>query len=290
MNRLRRDETGNAMIEFTFLGVLLFVPLVYLVIAVLDVQRTAYGTSTAVREAGRAYVTATTAAEAEQRAEAAARIALADQGIELAPGELQITCSADPCLTPGAVVTVRISTEVALPWVPVLGDRPAAAVSVGARHDAVVDAFRPTGRSTPMSAAGAGLVRAGRRTGQLGAAAGLRGARRAAGGGRHRCLGALPDPALARRRGRRRRARGRAAARPRGALHRPAGRGDPARPRGRPRRRTDLRGDRRPRRPLRRLRGGGRADRGRVGDGHPASHPAAPVPRLPRGRRPATGS
>ena len=30
-----------------------------------------------------------------------------------------------------------------MPWVPVLGDRPAAAVSVSARHDAVVDAFRP---------------------------------------------------------------------------------------------------------------------------------------------------
>ena len=157
MKRFRHDDAGNAMIEFTFLGVLLFVPLVYVVVAVLDVQRAAYGTSTAVREAGRAYVTAASAAEGEQRAEAAARIALADQGIELAPGELQISCSADPCLTPGAVVTVRIGTQVALPWVPVLGDRPAAAVSVDARHDAVVDAFRRSGRR--REAAGAGSAR-----------------------------------------------------------------------------------------------------------------------------------
>ncbi len=98
-----------------------------------------------MREAGRAYVTAASAGEGEQRAEAAARIALADQGIELAPGELQISCSADPCLTPGAVVTIRINTQVALPWVPVLSERPTAAVSVSARHDAVVDAFRPEG-------------------------------------------------------------------------------------------------------------------------------------------------
>ena len=51
MTRLRSD-TGNAMVEFTFLGVLLFVPLVYLVLAVLDVQRASYGASAAVREAG----------------------------------------------------------------------------------------------------------------------------------------------------------------------------------------------------------------------------------------------
>ena len=141
------DDTGNAMVEFTFLGVLLFVPLVYVIVAVFDVQRAAYGASTAVREAGRAYVGASSTAEAEQRAEDAARIALADQGLELAPGELRISCSADPCLTPGAVVTVTLDTEVALPWVPVLSGRPTAAISVDARHDAVVDAFRPTGTS-----------------------------------------------------------------------------------------------------------------------------------------------
>lgn len=144
---IRGDDSGNAMVEFTFLAVLLFVPLVYVILAVFDVQRAAYGASAAVREAGRAYVGASTTAEAEQRAEDAARVALADQGLELAPGQLRITCSADPCLTPGAVVTVTLDADVALPWVPVLGDRPAAAVAVTARHDAVVDAFRPQGTS-----------------------------------------------------------------------------------------------------------------------------------------------
>jgi hypothetical protein len=136
------------MVEFTFLGVLLFVPLVYVVLAVFDVQRASYGASTAVREAGRAYVGADSVAEAEARAEAAARLAMADQGLELAPGELTVSCSADPCLTPGAVVTVELHTSVPLPWVPVLGDRPAASVSVDARHDAVVDAFRPQGTTS----------------------------------------------------------------------------------------------------------------------------------------------
>lgn len=146
--RLPRGDAGNAMVEFTFLGVLLFVPLVYVVLAVFDVQRASYGASEAVREAGRAYVSGTSTADAEQRAEDAARVALADQGLELGQGQLTVTCSADPCLTPGATVTVRVELQVALPWVPVLGDRPAAAVAVSARHDAVVDAFRPEG-TTP---------------------------------------------------------------------------------------------------------------------------------------------
>ncbi len=135
-------DAGNAMVEFTFLGVLLFVPLVYLVVAVFDVQRAGYASSTAVREAGRAFVRAESLGEAEARAREAARIALADQGLQLQPGQLDVTCSADPCLTPGAVVTVTLSLDVALPWAPVLGDRPAASVAVSARHDAVVDAFR----------------------------------------------------------------------------------------------------------------------------------------------------
>ena len=94
---------------------------------------------------GRAYVGASSTAEAELRAEAAARLALADQGLALAPGDLRVSCASDPCLTPGGVVTVTLETRVALPWVPVLGDRPAASVAVSARHDAVVDAFRPAG-------------------------------------------------------------------------------------------------------------------------------------------------
>ncbi|MGH3455694.1 MAG: hypothetical protein ACRDPQ_20380 [Nocardioidaceae bacterium] len=56
--RERRDETGTALIEFIWLGLLLLVPLVYIMLTVFDAQRGAFGASSASRAAGRAFVLA----------------------------------------------------------------------------------------------------------------------------------------------------------------------------------------------------------------------------------------
>jgi Flp pilus assembly protein TadG len=135
-------ERGSALVEFTFLGVLLFVPLVYVVLAVFDVQRSAYGVDAAAREAGRAFTNASDDASGRAAAQAAATVALADQGVSIPDGGLRITCSLDPCLSPGGRVTVQVDTRVALPWSPSLGDRPAASVAVSGRSVAVVDSYR----------------------------------------------------------------------------------------------------------------------------------------------------
>ena len=119
--RRARGEAGNAVLEFVWLGVLLLVPLVYLLISVFDVQRGAFGASAAARAAGRAFTLAEDEAQGRERAQQAARVALSDQGIE-GPFELTIDCAPHPCLSPGSVATVRISTQVALPLMPeVLG-------------------------------------------------------------------------------------------------------------------------------------------------------------------------
>jgi Flp pilus assembly protein TadG len=135
------SDEGTATIEFTFLSVLLLVPLVYVVLSASQVQRTAYAASEAARDAGRAYVRADTAEDGERQAYAAARLAFRDQGLELDADAVRITCSADPCLTPGARVTVSIRTQAALPGVPAIG-RAAASIAVSAQHVEVVDAFR----------------------------------------------------------------------------------------------------------------------------------------------------
>ena len=57
------------------------VPLVYLVVAVADVQRSELAVSQAAREAGRAFATSDSAGEAYARARAAVHIALDDQGL-----------------------------------------------------------------------------------------------------------------------------------------------------------------------------------------------------------------
>jgi len=141
--RLRGGDDGSASLEFVVLGVLLLVPLAYLLISVFAVQSAAYGASAASREAGRAYVQAPVGSVPGERAYAAAMVALQDHGIELAPEQLTIICSADPCLTPGAAVSIRVDVLVSLPWVPkVFGEAPAT-VAVHGQHTAVVDRFVP---------------------------------------------------------------------------------------------------------------------------------------------------
>lgn len=144
---LANRDDGSASLEFVVLGVLLLVPLAYIMISVFAVQSGAYGVSAASREAGRAFVQAPAGSDPGARAFAAAWVALQDHGIELTPDQLSITCSADPCLTPGAVVTVQVDVVVGLPWVPdVFGEVPAS-VAVHGQHTAVVDRFRPGGGS-----------------------------------------------------------------------------------------------------------------------------------------------
>jgi hypothetical protein len=120
----RRGESGSAMVEVVWLGILLLVPLLWIVMSVLEVQRGAFGVSAAARSAGRAYALAPTDAEGERRARAAARQVMADQGLPDVPLVVEITCDSpgSSCHSGGAVITVRVDTRVDLPLLPdVLG-------------------------------------------------------------------------------------------------------------------------------------------------------------------------
>ncbi len=112
-----RQERGTALVEFTWLGILLLVPLIYIVVSVFEVQRASYAVSTASRSAARAFSLAPTAAEGEARARAAVRTALQDQGLDGHHFDLRITC-APACLQPGSTVTVQLRTNVDLPLLP----------------------------------------------------------------------------------------------------------------------------------------------------------------------------
>lgn len=143
MSRLRSGEEGAAMVEFTFLAVLLLVPLAYIVVAAFTVQKAAFAVTAATREAGRAFVTADAVADADGRARAAAAVAMRDQGLTMPAGALRISCGGGECLTPGRAVTVDLEYAVALPLVPhALGGRPLAAIRVHGHHVEVVDTYR----------------------------------------------------------------------------------------------------------------------------------------------------
>jgi hypothetical protein len=118
-------DAGNAIIEFIFVAVIIMVPLVYLIAAVATVQRNTTAVTAAARNAGRAYATSDTAAQARVRVRAAVRLALADQGLPndalvrfVAAGGRCTDPPITPALTPGAQFTVCVTRRVALPAVP----------------------------------------------------------------------------------------------------------------------------------------------------------------------------
>jgi Flp pilus assembly protein TadG len=141
VNRLRlHGDDGNAMLEFVYLSVLLMVPLLYLLTTVFQVQRAAFGVTEAARQAGRAYATADTADQGAVLAQAAAQLALRDQGLSLIE---PLEVSAPNGVAPGAQVVVVVKHRVALPLVGGLfaGTVPPN-IPVEASHLAVVDAFK----------------------------------------------------------------------------------------------------------------------------------------------------
>ncbi len=140
----RADERGSALVELTWLGLLLLIPLVYVVITLVTVQRSAYGATEAARAAGRAYVLAPDVATAQSRAYAAARIAMDDQGVALDPADLLIVCRPTPqsCLQPGSSVEVRLDLDVSLPLIPFMHGRSAASISVASSHVELYGVYR----------------------------------------------------------------------------------------------------------------------------------------------------
>ena len=111
-----QDDAGNAVLEFLFLAVLLV------------------------------FVAADSVALGQARAAAATAIVLRDSGLTAQPGGLDLTCSARPCLTPGAKVTVVLTYAVDLPLAPPLltdaVSKVGATIAVTGRHVEVVDRFR----------------------------------------------------------------------------------------------------------------------------------------------------
>ena len=120
MSVRRYDERGTALVEAVWLVLLLLVPLVYVLVAVFDVQRASYAVSGAARAAARAYSLAPDEASAPERARAAAAVALKDHDIDPGDVDLHVSCSPAPgnCLAPGAVVRVELSHQVKLPLAP----------------------------------------------------------------------------------------------------------------------------------------------------------------------------
>jgi Flp pilus assembly protein TadG len=136
---MKGDDDGTALVEFIWLGLLLLVPLVYLIVSLFQVQRTAFAVSAATKAAGRAWVSAPSGSDREQRAVLAAQLAGSDQGVSWGADALTFSCTNDCCPGTGTL-HVRLTVDAVLPGLAAL-DRKLARIAVTGRHDEVIDRF-----------------------------------------------------------------------------------------------------------------------------------------------------
>jgi Flp pilus assembly protein TadG len=136
-------ERGSASLEFLTAGLILLMPLVYLVVALSAIQGGALAVEGAARQAARVYVQSPDAEEAGMRAARAVEFGLADYGIEAGNASVRIDCeTARTCLTRRSAVTVTVHVLVALPLVPdVLSLQDVARVPVRASATQTVSRF-----------------------------------------------------------------------------------------------------------------------------------------------------
>lgn len=118
------DDRGSAALEFILVGLVLLVPLVYLVVSLGLIQGQSLGAEAGARHVARAVATATDASSAQQRADAVISAVVEEYGIDPAAIEVAMSCrpAGASCPEPGATLVVTVAARVALPLVPpVLG-------------------------------------------------------------------------------------------------------------------------------------------------------------------------
>ncbi|MFV0375286.1 TadE/TadG family type IV pilus assembly protein [Microbacterium sp.] len=128
------DDEGTASLEFILVGVVMLVPLVYLVVTLGLIQGQALGVEAAARHTARAVATASGVDAADERAERILAAVADEYGIDPATMQVDVSCvGGGPCPAAGQTLTVTVTASVALPLVPpVLGLDRAARVPIEA--------------------------------------------------------------------------------------------------------------------------------------------------------------
>lgn len=114
------SESGSASIEFIGAGLLLLVPLVYLVLTLSALQTAALAVDGAARQATRIFVQGQSVGDSRAAASRAIEVTLSDYGVNSDDASVVIECRPRPsaCLTRRGFVTVTIRVVVPLPLSP----------------------------------------------------------------------------------------------------------------------------------------------------------------------------
>jgi hypothetical protein len=138
MRRVKADD-GNVIVEFIGITVALLVPLSIIASSSILVANAYLSTDVSARTAARAFVVSSSDATGSRAANSTAGLVAQDFDSRNAEITTKITCSKNPCLSPGGFVTVRVSKEVKLNLPRAFGSR---SVVVESKHTAVVDELR----------------------------------------------------------------------------------------------------------------------------------------------------
>lgn len=128
-------DRGSAALEFIFVGLLMLVPLVYLIVALGSLQGQSLGAEAGARHIARAIATADDAEDADRIADRVLASVVAEYGLDPESVVLSLDCrpAGDQCPAAGVTIVVTVRTTVALPLVPpVFGLDRAASIPVEA--------------------------------------------------------------------------------------------------------------------------------------------------------------
>ncbi|WP_424442043.1 TadE family protein [Microbacterium sp.] len=118
-------DAGSAALEFILVGLVLLVPIVYLIVALGAIQGQALGVETGARQLARTIASAPDTMTADTRTERVLTAIVAEYGLDPAAVDVEIRCAATEvpvtrCPAAGALVAVTVRTDVPLPLVPAI--------------------------------------------------------------------------------------------------------------------------------------------------------------------------
>lgn len=116
--RAAESQKGSAVVEFTFLALLLMVPVVYFVVTIGQIQGGSFAVVGAADQAAKVFVSEGDVARARTAAERTVKLALNDYGYGQEQARVEVACDRADCLSAGALVTVTVVLDVPLPMVP----------------------------------------------------------------------------------------------------------------------------------------------------------------------------
>lgn len=133
-----RNEEGYAVMDAFLIGLILTVPLLWMLMVVSSLHRTALASTSAAREAGLVASRAAAAGDAHRGARAAISRSLSERGVDPDTSTMSLSWAPDR----DAAVRVEIKIPVRVLTIPFLGRPVGPTIWVRANHVAHVDPYR----------------------------------------------------------------------------------------------------------------------------------------------------